>query len=433
MGLHGKEISYLMKVSLVNYLLSKVLSALKQRNVQTILVLTAYVLLEPFLPSIAHQAFYTVSLFIKDLLIWNLPLVVAFFIAFTVSSFERRAPLFILTLVVFETLSNLSSVWYAYGTATLVADHLPLIKATALESHFEPLWRLPLLRPDWWSAEKGALVGLVLGCVSAFAKGSLLKQFLDQGKSFAEWLLTKIFARLIPVFVLGFVAYMVQTKLLDHVLAHYAVLTMCLTLFLLLYITFLFALGAGRPLRRVFSNIKNLLPAGAMALTSSCSMSTMPWTIEGAAKNLKDPLLAKAIIPATTNIQQIGDCLAQTFLCFMIYRHFYGHNPDLMTWFLFSNVFVLARFATAAVLGGAIFIMLPIYENYLNFNPEMIAIILALNVVLDPLITSCNVMANGALCRVFEKVWTSVQALLIPDRLGHKKTDFETDTFGRKL
>ena len=36
----------------------------------------------------------------------------------------------------------------------------------------------------------------------------------------------------------------------------------------------------------------------------------------------------------------------------------------------------------------------------------MIAIILALNVVLDPIVTSCNVVANGALCRVFEVVWS---------------------------
>jgi len=411
-------------------LLSKLFLGLQQRSVQTILVLTVYVLLAPFLPPVAHQTFYTISLFIKDLLIWNLPIVVAFFIAYTVSSFERRAPLFILTLVIFETCSNLSSVWYAYGTAALVADHLPLIKVAALENHFEPLWRLSLVRPSWWSAEKGAFVGLVLGCISAFAKGPLLRQFLRQGKNFAQWLLTKVFARLIPVFVLGFVAHMIQTKLLDHVLTHYAVLTMCLTLFLVLYITLLFALGAGWSLRATLLNIKNLLPAGAMALTSSCSMSTMPWTIEGSAKNLKNPLLAKAIIPATTNIQQIGDCLAQTFLCFMIYRHFYGHNPDLMTWIVFSNVFVLARFATAAVLGGAIFIMLPIYENYLNFTPEMIAIILALNVVLDPLITSCNVMANGALCRVFEKVWGFVQAFLIPSRVVHAPRDFKIGTVG---
>jgi hypothetical protein len=49
--------------------------------------------------------------------------------------------------------------------------------------------------------------------------------------------------------------------------------------------------------------------------------------------------------------------------------------------------------------------MLPIYQNYLSFNDEMIAIILALNVMLDNVITSVNVMGNGGLARVFENIW----------------------------
>lgn len=395
----------------MNNFLAKLWGSFKQRSVQTILVIVAYVLMAPYLPREIHEGFYTISLFMKDTLIWVMPLTVGFFIAYTVNSFERQAPLFVLVLLIFETCSNFSSVWYAFGSASFAADYLPLIKATSMESDFNALWRIPLDRPRWWSTEKGAFVGLILGIFSAFTKGSQLKSFLEKGKNAVEWILTRVFARLIPIFVLGFAAHMIQTKILDHVMTHYAVLVMWLTAFLLVYLVFLFSLGAGFSIARILTNIKNMLPAGGMALTSSCSMSTMPWTIEGSAKNLNNPLLAKAIIPATTNIQQIGDCFANTFLCFLIYRHFFGHNPDMMTWLLFSGVFVLARFATAAVLGGAIFIMLPIYESYLNFTPEMIAIILALNVVLDPLITSCNVMANGALCRVFERIWATIQTL----------------------
>ena len=119
-------------------------------------------------------------------------------------------------------------------------------------------------------------------------------------------------------------------------------------------------------------------------------------------------LCATKIIPATTNIQQIGDCITNCFLCFLIYQQFLGHSPDIATWVRFSAVFVLARYYTAAVLGGAIFVMLPIYESYLSFNPEMIAIILAFNVILDPIVTATNVLSNGALCRIFELVWSRV-------------------------
>jgi Na+/H+-dicarboxylate symporter len=137
----------------------------------------------------------------------------------------------------------------------------------------------------------------------------------------------------------------------------------------------------------------------------------MPWTIKGASKNLENPDLAKAIIPATTNIQQVGDCIVNSFLCFVLYKQFYGYAPDLLLWAKFSVIFVLARFATAAILGGAMFVMLPIYESYLNFTGEMIAVIVALNVVLDPIVTSCNVLGVGSLCKVFEIVWKKVQKL----------------------
>jgi hypothetical protein len=391
---------------------SFIFNFLKHRSVQVLLILSLYVLMAEFLPLGAHQFFYAISLLIKDILIWIMPLTVGLFIAYSVSSFQKKAPLFILTLLIFEGLSNFSSVWYAYVCAQFSADFLPSFGASTLSNEFSAMWRLPLTKPSWWSAEKGAIAGLLLGCFNAFGVHPFLTQVITRGKTTIEWILTRVFARLIPLFVLGFTVQIYQSGLLTHVFSHYALLVLWLFLFLVVYILALFVLGTGYSLRKNFSSIKNLLPAGGISLTSGCSLSTMPWTIEGTAKNLKNPNLAQAIIPATTNIQQIGDCIAQAFLCFLIYRHFYGVNPDLLTWINFSIIFVLARFATAAVLGGAIFIMLPIYESYLNFTPEMIAIILALNVFLDPLITSSNVMANGALCRVFEHVWTNLQALI---------------------
>jgi hypothetical protein len=396
----------------MDFILSKILNGLKQRSIQTLLTLVLFILIADYLPLKTHQFFYTLSLLLKDTLIWMMPLTVGFFIAGTVMSFERQAPLFIVLLLIFETFSNFSSVWYAYLSAHFAVEYVPACDPMTLQSDFSPLWRLSFIKPAWWSAEKGSLVGILLGWVAAFYHRLFLRNFIQHGKDLMEWILTRIFARFIPLFVLGFAAHLYQTKLLNHVVSHYSILALWLTSFLLLYLIFLFALGAGFSYQRIFLNIKNLLPAGGIALLSGCSLSTMPWTIEGASKNLQNPGFAKAIIPATTNIQQIGDCIANAFLCFLIYRHFYGVNPDMATWLNFSVIFVLARFATAAVLGGAIFIMLPIYESYLSFNADMIAIILALNVILDPLITSCNVMANGALARVFERVWLTAQRKL---------------------
>lgn len=390
------------------------LTITKHRGLQVFVVLALYFILGEYLPPKLHSFFYTISLCIKDLLVWIMPLCIGFFIAHVVASFRKKAPLFLIAMIVFETLSNLSSVWYSFGVAHLVADHCPLIEMPSSSQEFSALWRFPYAKPFWWSADKGTFLGVIIGIVSAFTQNQRWQKVIDFGKKKAEWILTRFFSRLIPVFVLGFVAQMRQTGIARLLFEQYAILLSWLLLFLCLYIMVLFFLGSGS---RALHSLGHLLPAGGIAFSSGCSLSTMPWTIDGAAKNLQNPSFAKAVIPATTNIQQIGDCIVNTFLCFLLYKNFYGHSPDIATWLSFSSIFVLARFATAAMLGGAIFVMLPIYESYLAFTPEMIAIILAFNVVLDPIVTSSNVLANGALCRLFEKMWLAFNGLLY----GHRK------------
>jgi len=392
----------------------KILAAAgRQRSVQVILVIALYLSIATSLPLEVHQGLYTLSLFIKDLLLWLLPITVSLFIAHAIISFEKQAPLFILSLFVFEAFSNSMSVWYSFGFGHLAAQYLNTPVTYHFTDVFEPLWRLPLAKPAWWSADKGTFIGIAVGLIAVF-KFSHLRPIVTRGKMIGEKILSQIFSRLIPLFILGFVARMYKTQLLHQMFTQYADFLFCLFLCLVSYIALLFLIGSGFSSARFFKSVKNLLPATAIAFSSGCSLSTMPWTIEGTAKNLDNPDLAKAVIPATTNIQQIGDCIANTFLCFLIYLHFNGNTPPLTIWVPFTLVFVLARFATAAVIGGAIFVMLPIYESYLNFSPEMIAIILAFNVILDPLITCSNVVANGALCRIFEKVWFYVRQRFTP-------------------
>jgi len=386
------------------YKILKASFRIQNRSVQIFLTCALYLIFAPYLPQEAHRAFYTISLFIKDLLVWLLPLSVGFFIAYAVASFEKKAPLFLLVLFFFELISNGCSVWYAYFWGMGVTHTIEPIQTQLFFDHFTPLWRWGILKPSWWTADKGTFAGIILGLITIIAPHRFLS-FISIGKRIGETILTKFFSRLIPLFVLGFLARMHQTKLLSQMVNQYSSLLLWLVLALIIYIVFLFILGYGPSTPSLRNRIQNLLPAAGVSFSSGCSLSTMPWTIEGAAKNLKNKDLAQAIIPATTNIQQIGDCITNSFLCVALCYQFQGAVPDLQTWILFSSLFVLARFATAAVIGGAIFVMIPIYESTLHFTPEMVSIILALNVILDPLVTCSNVVANGALCRIFEKIW----------------------------
>ena len=386
---------------------------LQQRTIQVIIAVSTYLVLAKYLSLEIHQGLYAISLSIKDVLKIIMPITVAFFVAYTVSQFEKKAPLFILALIIFETLSNGSAAWYGYFAGLSVVDYLPQLSVKIFEANFMPLWKLDIKIPDWWSPDKGTLFGFGLGMLSVINYTSKLREYIDYGRSIMEFLLTRIFAPIVPIFIVGFTAHMYQTQLLYEMFKHYTVVVVLFVIILVVYILMLITIGAGPHLGRMMKHLKNLMPAGVTALISSCSFSTLPLTISGTEKNLDNPELAKGVIPATTNIQLIGDIVMNTFLCFIIYKNFYEMNPPFLDWCKFSVIFVIFRFATSCVLGGVFFLMIPIYEQYLNFTPEMIALLWAFNIILDPIITFGNVMGNGALCRIFEKFWVLFMSIAV--------------------
>ena len=303
-----------------------------------LLVVLLYLLVAGLLPMEIHRGLYTMSLVIKEGLLWVLPLTVCILISYAISSFEKNAPLFVILLILFEFVSNMMGVWYAsaFGYLTIT----PVSEVKAVTEGFTPLWDISFARPSWWSASRGVFMGVILGLMPWFRGAILL------GKQWVEFIITRLFSKIAALFIIGFIArlYHMQTILWN------GYLILCLVS----YIGLIFLIGSG--LRGFLA----LLPAGGMAFMSGCSISTMPWTISGTGKSLRDPELAKAVIPATTNVQQIGDCIVNVFLCFMLYTQWNGHVPSLQVWVPFTIAFVVARFATAAVLGGAIFVMLPI-------------------------------------------------------------------------
>ena len=194
---------------------------LKHRGVQVLLICALYLLCAPYLALWFDRSLYAISLSMKDLLLWVLPITVSFFIAHAISFFEKKAPLFILALFLFEAASNSCSVWYAYVCGHIASNHVPPLDPQRLVDAFEPLWRFSLSKPSWWSPDKGSFLGVAIGLMATLFFPSM-RHSIQKGKAVAEWVLTKIFARLIPLFVLGFVARMYRTDLLGQTFARYA-------------------------------------------------------------------------------------------------------------------------------------------------------------------------------------------------------------------
>ena len=358
---------------------------------------------EPYIPVEISQVFYTLSIFIKDCLMLFLPVVIMVYIATALKEFREKTALVILVILVFEAISNTSAVWYAYAMGHAFGGQ----SVASFEAHtqeLQPFFSISSLKPAFWSPDKGVLLGALWGAQMSYFPKPFITRILNQSLKIVAFGLQKIFVKVVPFFAFGFLLNLSHSGLLAHAFEHYLTLISIMLVCMLVYLLFLFWLGAGFSIPKALTNFKNALPSGLIAFTSMSSAATMPYTIKAAEKNLQNPVLARMIIPATTNIQQVGDCFMNAFLCLMILISFGSPIPSLYSWGMFTLAFVVARYATTAVAGGAIFVMLAVYEEYLGFNQQQIALILALNVVLDPFVTSSNVLGNGALAVLLEKV-----------------------------
>jgi Na+/H+-dicarboxylate symporter len=123
----------------------------------------------------------------------------------------------------------------------------------------------------------------------------------------------------------------------------------------------------------------------------------MPMTLVATEKNINDQSgYADFVIPATVNNHMTADglniSLTALFLVCMI-----GHPfPQFIDYLPFVLYYSVAKFSCAAIPGGGVLVILPVVQNYLNVPAEMTALLATLYILQDPIMTSGNVMANGA-------------------------------------
>lgn len=392
--------------------------ALLSTPLQLVCIVILVSLFASHLPAVAVQSAYTLSVLIKDLLLIVLPIAVASYIASTLISFRQNALLLIISLLIFEAFSNATSVMYAYAIGVSFERWIPVFKGGHQHlASLTPYFTINAIRPSFWTSTNGVMLGTLVGIIGAFCPLGFFSQAVFKTREVMGIIFSRIFMRLIPFYVLGFLLFMHHSGLLNQIVESYATVILMVTVTILAYQLILTIIASEFSKTRFLNIINNLSPAVMVAFTSMSSAATMPFTITATEKNLKNPKFASMLIPATTNIQQIGDCIANALLCLVILKNFGKPIPDIWAWLPFLLSFTLVRFTTAAVLGGAIFIMIPLYEYYLGFTPEMLALIIALNVVLDPIITSTNVFGNGVLSIIFERVWLFISPAKVEETI----------------
>ncbi|MCX6990382.1 MAG: cation:dicarboxylase symporter family transporter [Chlamydiae bacterium] len=383
----------------------------KKMPIILLIVIALSALTQKYIPLDILSFIYAISLTIKSVLIFVLPALIFLLLFKTASHLAQGATKLIFLILLFVVLSNFTSTFTSFGIGTLIHKLEISFGMPEHKQELSPLWVLSL--PQWLSNGMALLAGALAGILGSFIKHPVMHKLRWVADIIVSWIL-RVFLYIIPIFVAGFIIKLAHDEILYTIVKEYALIFAIVAASQALYICLLYFFINKCSLKETAKSIKNMLPAAFVGFGAMSSAAAMPLTLIGAEKNAKHKDIAASCIPATVNIHLIGDCLAIPLFAFAVLKNFSLPEPSLIQYSLFAVFFVLAKFSVAAIPGGGIIVMLPILESYLGFTPEMLSLITALYILFDPVITTANVLGNGAFSQGIDRFYNFIT------RKGHK-------------
>ncbi len=381
----------------------------KHTKLPIILLLTIIIatILGKILPIGILSLFYTISLIIKEILLFLLPFIIFSLIFSSIIKISQGVLKLVILLIPTIILSNFVTTITALSiNKTIIDSSIISLSNINFTSTLLPLINFSL--PTILANEKILFLGLLLGIFFSYKFQNIGKKLSFVLDRYINIFLHNIFIPIIPLFIFGFVLKLQYDGMLYISAKNYASIFALIVIFQIMYVGLLYGISANFNVSLCIKYIKNILPAGMTGFVTMSSIAALPLNIIGSEKNLKNSEFPKLIIPSTVNIHLIGDCIAIPTFAIAIIGTFGSQLPNTEHLLIFAIYFVIAKFAVASVPGGGILVMLPILEKYLGFTPAMLSLITALYIMLDCVITSINVIGNGAFVIIFHKIYSKI-------------------------
>ncbi|MBY0282319.1 MAG: dicarboxylate/amino acid:cation symporter [Alphaproteobacteria bacterium] len=359
-------------------------------------------------PAQAKSFIYSLSLILKETLIFFLPFLIFAFLFSSMCQLQKGALKFALFLIPLICLSNFTSAMVAYGVGNVALGNNHLLSAVAhtSETSLEPIWTI--IFPKLISNDYALLFGILFGIAFAFFAPQQAQRLSEKLLGITSFILKRLFIPVMPIFILGFSLKLQHEQILATICKDYLFVFILIASAAYGYIFFLYGFFNSFKGKAWFTSIQNMIPALVSGFSTMSSAASMPFTILGSEKNISRPEIARAVIPATANNHLVGDCFAIPIFALAILVSFNSSLPSYSDYCIFAFYFVLAKFAVAGVPGGGVLVMLPVLEQHLGFSPMMLSLITTLYIIFDPLITSANVAGNGAFAMFFSKVYGTI-------------------------
>lgn len=365
------------------------------------------ILLDKFIPLEVKQALYGVSLSLKSLIIFLLPVIIFGLLFRSVVTLSKSASWVIGLILACVCLSNFTSTFLSHYVGMWVYNFDHTIALPNESQGLQALWTWEL--PKLIANDKSMFLAIACGFLMSFFWSHQAQKISEFLEKIVDKLLI-VMTYIIPLFVLGFVMKLQYDGVISTIVEDYTLIFAIVALSQFSYILFAYFLLSKGKLGAFFSSVKNMLPAAISGFSTMSSAAAMPLTLIGVQNNVENKELCKSVVPATVNVHLLGDCFAIPIFAYAVLKNYGMDEPSLIAYVIFTFYFVLAKFSVAAIPGGGIIVMLPVLESHLGFNAEMMSLITALYILFDPVITTANILGNGAFAKMIDRIMSLIRS-----------------------
>ncbi len=358
--------------------------------------------MESILPTVLKSHLYAISLVIKELLVFCLPFIIFSLVTNSIIRLGHKALKYIVLIIPIICTSNFINTMLSYfATKSFIASALNFTNIVESGGTLAPAYTINLspLIPNDIALISGMVMGIFCGIVS----NKRTQQFAQCLDLFSRAFF-KYFLPIMPFFIIGTAIKLQSDGILASILEQYLPVLVAFTLTAFGMVAIQLLILSKANIRKMGKYIKNIIPALVTAFGSMSSAAAMPLTIKGAEQNVSDAKNADIIIPTSVNIHLVGDCFFIPMVALAVMVSFGLPLPNISGYLVFALHFILAKFAVAAIPGGGVLVMLPIMQQYLGLNSDMLALVTAIYILFDPIITTCNVSGNSVLAIIFDRI-----------------------------
>jgi len=357
-------------------------------------------------PLSIKQFFYTFSYIIRSVLLFILPFVVLPFLLSSIMLLKSRGIWLVIGILCLIFISNFIAILASYGITLPIIEklHVSMVPSLTQNGPLQPLIEFEL--PSLITIEQTLLFGFLAGLILSYKSTPAIDKFIEAYRHLASGFLSKIFVPLLPIYIFGVLLQTSHETDFMEVFSTFGGMIILIFLTQVLYTFSLFFIGCQGNFPQIWTCIQRTLPASFLGFSSLSSVVTMPVTLEAAEKNLEDKVIARIAITSTVNTHVVGDCLGLPIIALTIYYLHFGALPDFSTYIIFAFFLSLAQFSAVSVPGGSIVVLTPFLISKLGYTNEMVGLITALSIFLEPLGTSFNVTGNSAFALIIKRLFT---------------------------